>query len=287
MQPCNVIKAIIIFLICLFGLILFGCANTVAINNIRQTDISVQKTSVEELKFMTFNIRAGGGIVNPDMSPKNVMATEENLIKLVDAIDSVNPDIVGLQEVRGFNQAKFIAEKLDMNFAYIVHANSNWWGLALLSKFTIVEIKTKLINSRPDSRIALMSKIDVNGKTINVLNVHYALENYYGQVKSTMSFIEAEEGPLVLMGDLNRQPYDDELKPIQEKFVDTCNAVKSKDTDEVMYLGTLSLILFANRIDYIFIDTDYFRTINAGLVPKKHRFSSDHVAYWAKLRIRN
>ena len=43
----------------------------------------------------------------------------------------------------------------------------------------------------------------------------------------------------------------------------------------------------ARRIDYIFIDQRFFEVINAGLVPSKYRIASDHVAYWAKVILKN
>ena len=46
-----------------------------------------------------------------------------------------------------------------------------------------------------------MCEIDVNGKAVTVINVHYALENYEGQVDATMKFLEAAEGPVVGPGE--------------------------------------------------------------------------------------
>ena len=134
------------FIFCVIGLIIFGCASVTNIHNIRQIDGTFEHLGAGELIFMTLNIRAGGGLKNPGMSPYRVVATKENLIKIADAIKSVDPDIIGLQEVRGYNQAKFLAKKLNMNFAYSAHAGSNWWGLAVLSKFNIIDIRTKKIN---------------------------------------------------------------------------------------------------------------------------------------------
>ncbi len=260
-------------------LILFACSNTPISNiqNIRQIEKPVETRDSAELTLMTFNIRAGGGKKNPGMSPKRVMATEENFIKIADAIKSVDPDIVGLQEVRGYNQAKFLAKKLNMNFTYRAHANQNWWGLAVLSKFNIIDMKTKLINSSNDNRIALMSMIDINGKTINVLNVHYALENYNGQVRATMRFLNRSEGPVVLMGDLNRRPLRPEIVPIRKKLIATCEATET-------YMGRCQGTGFG-KIDYIFVDQNNFKVLDAGVVLRKHRDASDHIAYWATIKL--
>jgi len=129
-------------------LILVGCVNSPfsAIQNIRHDDNYGKDFEGSEITIMTFNIRAGGGTENLDLSPKYVKATKDKLENLVAAIKSIDPDVVGLQEVRGYNQAKYFAEKLNMNFVYGAHGASNWWGLTILSKFKINAAKVKLIN---------------------------------------------------------------------------------------------------------------------------------------------
>jgi endonuclease/exonuclease/phosphatase family metal-dependent hydrolase len=267
-------KTLCKFHLCLL-LVLFGCG----IQNIRKTDTTTEKIDTGELTFMTFNIRAGGGIKNPGMSPYRVEATEANLRKIAAAINSVNPDIVGLQEVRGFYQAKFIAEQLNLNYAYSVHANKSWWGLAVLSKYKIIDTSIKTINFDRSygDRIALMCRIDINGRTLTVVNVHYALENYKEQVKSTMSFLNRSEDPIVLLGDFNRRPASSEIVPIREKLIATCEAAES-------YIGRCAGTGFG-KIDYIFADQNNFKVLDAGLVLRKHQDASDHIAYWAKLRL--
>lgn len=102
---------------------------------------------------MTFNIHVGGGSAYPLMNPYEVKATKENLTKVAEAIKSVDADIIGLQEVRGFQQATFIAEQLNLNYAYVPH-QSGWWGLAILSKYKISDLNSKPISRSGDMRMA-------------------------------------------------------------------------------------------------------------------------------------
>ena len=258
---------------------MLGCASATGIQNIRQTDDTHVNDNNDELKFLTYNIRAGGGISNPGMSPRIVYASKKNLTKIADAIKYADADIVGLQEVRGYNQAKFIAEQLNFNFAYSIHGSQSWWGLAVLSKYQIISISTKIINygGTYGDRIALLCNIDLNGKVITLFNVHYALENYDGQVNATMKFIETTENPVVLMGDLNRIPYAPEIEPIRENFITTCEAPGTDALCEGTGYG---------KIDYVFVDQTHFEVLDVGAV-RKYWHASDHLPYWANVKLKN
>jgi endonuclease/exonuclease/phosphatase family metal-dependent hydrolase len=168
--------------------ILLACGN---VQNIRTTDPAVGKAESGKLTFMTFNIRAAGGMQNPVSSPDVVEETKESLTKTAAAINSADPDFIGLQEVRGLHQAKFIAEQLNLNYAYSVHARENWWGLAVLSKYKIIAVRTKIINlgGKNGDRIALMCTIDIGDRKLRVVNVDFVPENYKGQVQETMPLL--------------------------------------------------------------------------------------------------
>ena len=150
--------------------ILLGCGN---VHNIRTIDSAAAKAESGKLKLMTFNIRAaggglnrlqgaggvpGGGLPPPITNPGIVEETKESLTRIAAAIQSIDPDIIGLQEVRGTHQAKFIAETLNLNYVYAVHPREHWWGLAVLSKYKIVGTSTKIVNlgGRHGDRIALI-----------------------------------------------------------------------------------------------------------------------------------
>jgi len=153
----------------LFGLFFWGCAT--GIQNIRQVESSSVSLEAWELTFMTFNIHVGGGSAYPLMNPYEVKATKENLIKVAEAIKSVDPDVIGLQEVRGFQQAKFIAKQLNLNYAYVPH-QSGWWGLAILSKYKISDLISKPISTHGDMRVAQICTTRIEGKPVIFINLH-------------------------------------------------------------------------------------------------------------------
>ena len=67
------------------------------------------------LRVMTFNIRVGYGAKHPNMSPWDLRKQAKNLPPIIEAIRSVVPDIIGLQEVYQSGQARQIANALGIN----------------------------------------------------------------------------------------------------------------------------------------------------------------------------
>jgi endonuclease/exonuclease/phosphatase family metal-dependent hydrolase len=233
------------------------------------------------LTFMTYNIRVGAGRENLLMPVKYLNSSEEKLEKIALAIKSVAPDIIGLQEVKGSTQAKSLANALGFNYVYVSHGDSRLeWGLAVLSRFTIVEYQQQVIHHDDKKlRVALVCTIKVNNSSITIVNVHYALGDYDTQVKETMKIVGDISGPALLMGDLNLIDLEDGLAPLRTEFIDTCEAVDTKGSREAKQRGTFRF--GSKRIDYIFVDPKYFTVLDVGLTPEEHREPSDHLAYFA------
>ncbi len=255
--------------------------------NIRRIEYARETDEGRCLRFMTYNIRVGGGTENPFTTVRNLPSSRENLERIAVAIKSVDPDVVALQEVRGLHQVKFLAKTLNLNYAYSSHGRRGFdWGLAALSKFKISKVSTKIIYYGRDQRVAVMYTIDINGSPVTFINVHYHLGNYEQQVRATMRLLRDTEGPIVLMGDLNRTERAYELKPIHVKMIDTCKAVDTHGSRDVKKIGTV--LRFSNyRIDYIFVDPKSFEVRDAGLIPEKYRNASDHIAYFTCVTLKN
>jgi hypothetical protein len=237
--------------------ILLGCGN---VQNIRTVDAVAGKAESANLKFMTFNLRAAGGMLNPVANPDIVEETGESLTRIAAVIDSTDPDITGLQGVRGLHQAKFIAEELNLNYVYAVHARENWWGLAVLSKYTIVSARTKIINlgGRHGDQIALTCTLDIGQKKLRVINVDFAPENYTGHVEETMPLLSPLEGPAVLLGDFGRRAEYAEMADIRKEMTAACEAV-------IGYNGRC-IDPPKGKVAYIFVDPKKFNVLDAAPV---------------------
>jgi endonuclease/exonuclease/phosphatase family metal-dependent hydrolase len=276
------IKSISVLTAWLFGLFFWGCAT--GIQNIRQVDSSSVSIETGKLTVMTFNIHVGGGSAYPLMNPYEVKATKENLTKVAEAIKSVDPDIIGLQEVRGFQQAKFIAKQLNLNYAYVPH-RSGWWGLAILSKYKISDLISKPISTTGGMGTAQICTVQIEGKPVIFINLHVspshlamADSSYEEQFDAIMKILANIEGPIILTGDLNRKPWTEEINLIKKKLVDTAEA---SGATNVFTHGKLPV-----RIDYIFFDPKYFVVIDADVVSEAHWDASDHLAYWARIKLK-
>ena len=289
-------EIICLVIFCVITLIPVGCAGPMGSmepvqpmgpQNIREIEYVRDLDESPRLKFMTYNIRVGGGTENPFTSVRNLPSSRKKLERIALAIKSVDPDVVALQEVRGSHQATFLAETLNLNYAYSSHGRRGLdWGLAVLSKFKILKVYGKVIYYGRDQRVGVVYTIDINGSPVTVINVHYHLGNYEQQVKATMELLRDAKGPVVLMGDLNRTERAYELQPIYEKMIDTCKAVDTDGSRDAKKTGTV--LTFSNhRIDYIFVDPKSFEVRDAGLIPEKHRRASDHIAYFACVTLKN
>jgi endonuclease/exonuclease/phosphatase family metal-dependent hydrolase len=265
------------FILILLLLVFIGCGN---IQNIRTADTAAGDSESGKLTFMTFNIRASGGMENPVSNPDIVEETKESLTKIAAAINSADPDIVGLQEVRGLFQAKFIAEQLNMNYVYSVHASQIWWGQAVLSKYKIIDVRTKTINlgGKYGDRIALVCTVDINGKKLRVINVDFVPENYKGQVEETLPLLSPLEGPVVLLGDFSRRPEYAKMVQFRESMIATCEAAR---TAASRCAGT-----GFGQVDYIFVDPNNFIVLDAGLVSIENRGTSGLKAYSATIKLK-
>ena len=236
------------------------------------------------LQLMTYNIRVGagrGGLLTP---VRYLTSSKSKLKKIALTIKSLEPDIIALQEVRGSAQAEFLADYLGMNYAYLSHEDSRLeWGLAVLSRFKITEYHKKFIRyDRKKPRIALVCTIGLDDLPLTIINVHFYLGDYDEQVAETIRLINSVTGPVVLMGDLNLIDPDTGLAPIKTKLVDTCEMVDSEYSQEAKATGTYRF--GSRRLDYIFVDPNYFSVLEAGLAPEQYRNASDHIGYFACVR---
>jgi endonuclease/exonuclease/phosphatase family metal-dependent hydrolase len=239
------------------------------------------------LQLMTYNIRVGagrGGLLTP---VKYLTSSQNKLQKIVSAIRSLDPDIIGLQEVKGTAQIEFLANSLGMNHVYLSHEDSRFeWGLAVLSRFKITEHYKKFIRyDKKKPRVALICTVELDDLCVTIINVHFYFGDYDRQVEETIRLISSVRGPVILMGDLNLVNPDDELAPIKNKLVDTCELVDTEYSQEVKEIGTHRF--GSKRLDYIFVDPNHFSVLEAGLVPEEHRSASDHIGYFACVRPKN
>ena len=209
---------------------------------------------------------------------------------MADAIKNVNPDIVGLNEMRdkGTNpvfdeQTSILSELTGMKYHYFAKAidvdGENPYGNAFLSKYLIVCVETipvpdpdqKLGTKHYETRCLLKAKLDGG---ITVLVIHFGLnpDEQKNAVDTVIKNIEKEK--CILMGDFNVAPENDVLKPIR---------VCMKDTADCFDKPLLSFPSDkpVEKIDYIFVSPDV-EVISADI---PEIVASDHRPHTATIKI--
>ena len=232
------------------------------------------------MKIMTFNTQHCRNFVTGKID-FNVMA---------DAIKVLNPDIVGLNEMRGKgtdpayeDQIAILSELTGMKNYYFAKAidikGENPYGNAVLSKLPIVSAEIipvpdpipKPENKYYESRCLLKVKLE-NGLT--VLVIHFGLndDEQESAVKTILSHLENEK--CILMGDFNVTPENRVLNPIKKRMKDAADLIGAtaftypSDNPDI-------------KIDYIFTSPD-IEIINADI---PEIIASDHRPHTATINI--
>lgn len=265
-------------IVCLLSFLsLSGCA---IVHNIRSSDLGDVPSEDGSITVMTYNIRVGYGIKDGGVSPWELRRRKKNLPAVVAAIRSIDPDIIGLQEVLGPGQAQELAQALNMNYAYGAHpASSNgrsWWGLAVLSKYEILEARTIQISGK---RSILLSTVKIDGQPVTFVDIHKD-HLLYGEssFRNIRRAVDPIDGPVVLIGDLNVGPVSVWSGPLSDRFIDSARALDTAESRAPTF-GT-------HRIDYVLVDPRFFVVQEGGLISGEHWAASDHRAYYARLRFK-
>ena len=135
-----------------------------------------------------------------------------DLNRAAEVIADLNADVIALQEVlRPFDQANALeefAEDLGLHVAFAsnrVHKRGEL-GNAILSRFPITSISVlDLFSSRIERRCALTAGVDTGSGLFGVVATHLSLvdRTRNRQVKMLLEHPQWNEGPAVLVGDMN------------------------------------------------------------------------------------
>lgn len=233
------------------------------------------------LTIMTYNIRVGYGSEDPGVSPLILKDRRKKLPPIVAAIRSVDPDVVGLQEVLGESQARELATALNMNYAYVAHGGvAGWWGVALLSKYRIMEARGVQVGPQPAARFMLIARVDVGGRPMTFTSIHADHTATDASIRGTWQAIEKVAGPVILIGDFNTVPSDRSFDLLKARFVDTAVAIDNESAMDALRWETFEDF---GRIDYIFVERQHFAVQTVGLIGREHWRASDHRAYYARV----
>ena len=195
-----------------------------------------------KLRILTFNIQHCKSYLqgNPEVIDFDLFA---------DTIRCFDPDIVGLNEVRGEGthpayaaQAKILAEKIGYHYFFSPALNIGGYGPygnAILSKHPI---KTTEIIPIPDpvrkpegkyyeTRCVAKAEFDL-GAGLTVLVTHFGLNPDEAQnaADTVCNAIDDAKTPVILTGDFNLRPDNPILDPIRARLSDTEDVFSHRDS---------------------------------------------------------
>jgi endonuclease/exonuclease/phosphatase family metal-dependent hydrolase len=268
------------------------------------------------MRVMTYNIRHGlGNDINPREAENQSLAADVGLDlgRIATVIRSVDPDIVALQELDRFwtrsahaDQPAELAAMLRMNVCFGVNlvqesdsdcmAQSEY-GVVILSKHPIHHSSNSALPALEgwEPRGLLEARVGVaDGGEVLVLNTHLqvggpgreqeAATQRREQARRIAHRVAQSSIPVVLMGDFNADPDDDELASLRRQSVGLQDAWKVAGNGSAgLTIPAHPDMMPANRIDAIFA-TSQFRVVDAFVLNSDFaRMASDHLPVVADL----
>jgi endonuclease/exonuclease/phosphatase family metal-dependent hydrolase len=173
----------------------------------------------------------------------NILAGNHGLAEVVDAVRSLDADLVGLQEVDrgtrrsgGVDQPQWIADALGMEVAFAHHRayDGGRIGVALLSRYAIA--KARRIAMPTGGLAALDAEVKLAGDVVRVLVVHLHPTDPRDpparraqmdaarlvEARTVLDLATRARGPVVVLGDFNARPSGPEYAAASAVLADAC-----------------------------------------------------------------
>ena len=177
--------------------------------------------SGKELKLASYNIRHGA-----DINYKMNLAGTLAVLKKMDA------DVIALQEVdkrctrsNKVDQAKYLGDKLGMHHAFgkFMDFQGGEYGMAILSKYPILETKIHKLPAGGEPRVAVEIIVEVaKGQKASFVSIHFdwtTEERRQPQIKALLKGLEKRTHPVALIGDFNATPKSKSMALFKQDWV--------------------------------------------------------------------
>lgn len=232
------------------------------------------------LRVMSYNIHHGEG------TDKKI-----DLERIVRVINSVEPDLVGLQEVdqnvprsKNIDQPAEFWEQTGMfgSFVNSIELNGGFYGNANLIRWMCVTQSKQLPNPDDGERRRVIKdeiKITKPQSPFYFLNTHFDHRSKEDTRIASAKFInewtkQHGDTPMILVGDFNARPESETIKELEKIWTRT-----NKEP-----LPTVPVEKPTHQIDYIFVKpANRFRIIKTEVLPEA--VASDHRAIWAEIEL--
>lgn len=222
----------------------------------------------QTLRVLSYNIQQGYNAAG-ERSPVEVL----RLMRQIDA------DLIGLQEsdtnrISGGNAdlVRYFADRLDMHVYYGPKTVTGTFGIALLSKYPLLDPKTVYLYSEGEQTAALSAEVHVVDETWRVFVTHLGNGGPLVQQENFLDFIAGQEN-VIAMGDFN-------FRPDSEQYAHTTLALADAWLQRWLQGVDDQGKRWDRRIDHVFISPGV-EVIDAGYIDDP---ASDHPALWVEIR---
>jgi endonuclease/exonuclease/phosphatase family metal-dependent hydrolase len=245
-----------------------------------------------QIRICSFNIRNGGANKNIKKHERKKYTWENRKKIILEAIEDIKPDIIGLQECDISKHFEFLINGLK-DFELINFKKSGEANPIFIKHSHFKMIEGAKLRLRPKQlpnnwneacpRTANFVKVQIKSEPqtiIGIYNTHFDHKGKIARIESA-KLIQREiqlsdEIPIILLGDFNTQDGASELKPLFSILKNTnCSNL-------VTFHGWRRLQI---RFDYI-LTTDQFKVNDSGISNYKNDiYPSDHFPIWSDIEI--
>ncbi len=286
-------------------------------------------TNKDEFTIITYNIGYLSGLTNNQAVDREKKLFDDNLKTVIDALKPLNADFIGFQEIdlaskRSFkvNQVLELAEQLSFNqgaiainwdknyvpfpyFPFTAHFGRILSGQAVLSRYPITENKRIVLDkvaSKPFfynalylDRVAQVSEIKVNNRSVIIINVHLEAFDAPTRRKQTEYLQKllseyVDKYPVLLIGDFNSTvpPIPENPQPTVEILLKTAS-IKSALPPSALnnpQIATFPSDKPIYKLDYVFYTPKNIEVTEWRIVDEVKQ-ASDHLPVMVKFRFKD
>ncbi len=238
---------------------------------------------------------APAGVVVATLNVRNTADRwRERAPLLVEQLVALDPDIVGVQEVRRFpDQARRIARaggRSAVRKAFKTGPKRLWEGVAVLSRLPVTDHAR--LRLRGQSRVALRVTVELaGGQALDVYDTHLADGDEAVRVAQARRLLawmdERPERPAVLVGDCNSRPGSAPIRVLTGRLRSAYAEVHGSEPRRTVPPGGSGP---GAVLDYVFVN-QLVAVLDAGLAfyrpspADPSLFPSDHLGLWATLSV--
>lgn len=155
----------------------------------------------------------------------NINSVRARLHQLQQLIDTLNPDVIGLQETKVFDPDFPLEAIQAMGYQVEIHGQKSHYGVALLSRTPALRIQKGFPWDTEDAqRRFIAAEYEIQGQRITVANGYFpqgesrdhpikfpAKAKFYADLKRWLQETQSPDKPLIVMGDMNISHKDPDI----------------------------------------------------------------------------